>query len=147
MPGAKPVPETLGAVDDLDRQKCKQGARKPKTGKYREERFSLFEVPVGAHTETAKKGADYRQQGNAVQRTRGKPQPIHTPSTGCAPNCAKPESLGEKDGCKNREADEAAEGKPAPIHAKLTFLVTPYFSMLRGSPLERQAPRAAPVIS
>jgi hypothetical protein len=86
-------------------------------------------MPVVAHTQTASDGGNHYHQGAAVQRARGNPQPTHAPSAGSSPNRAKPESLGEKECYKDRQGDDAAEGKPAPIHAKLTFLITLYFSM------------------
>jgi hypothetical protein len=86
-------------------------------------------MAVGAHSETTGNGVDNQEQSDAVDCAHTDAQRICAPPACSAPNCAVPESLGEKDSQKNRRHDGDPQQKPTPIHIKLTILVTSYFSM------------------
>jgi hypothetical protein len=96
-------------VDDLDRQKRKQSARKPQPREHREDRFPLLEVPVGAHAESAGDRKDDEKKRQTVQHTRTNAKPSRTPLRSYAPDGSVPETLRQKDCRKNRQRNDDSE--------------------------------------
>src|SRR4029077_2561642 len=128
----EPIPDTFGAVHDLDKEEGKKGAGQPKSRKHREGRVTPIQVAMAPHAKTASNGKDDQSQGKTIKKARCDPQPALAPPTGDSPDRAVPKALGKENRCQDRQADDDPKQQPAPVHRILADLVTPKFTMRAG---------------
>jgi hypothetical protein len=93
-------------VDHLNKQKCKERARKPQARKYGQHGVTMLQMTVAAHAKTARGSINDEHERNAVQKPRGDSQPTGTPTRGSAPDGAIPKTLRKENGCEERQTND-----------------------------------------